>query len=319
MDAQIAVEPLPNLRAGYPGCLELPAFLMCPPFSLSTDAPNNVWMEEYNREDRQIDLKKAISQFFALYHFVSSESAVYLLPFSPACGLQDLCYTANLAFVPEHLPNRDVAVLSRFTSQPRVGESAWGRRFFEALGYRVIEPPFRFEGDAEIKHLYENVYIGGYGQRSQREVYDWMQRELDMQVIALREVEPHLYHLDCSIFPITREDTLACTELFQPDELARIERVTNVIDVSADVCFNGICNSVRLNNLVLNASDILDHQAGTELYDYEIKKNRRLEDIAASLNLEVAYFNLSEFQKSGALLSCLMLHLNRFSSSVRLG
>jgi hypothetical protein len=41
------------------------------------------------------------------------------------------------------------------------------------------------------------------------------------------------------------------------------------------------------------------------------RKNRKLEDIAANLALEVSYFNLSEFHKSGALLSCMVMHLNR--------
>jgi arginine dihydrolase len=90
-----------------------------------------------------------------------------------------------------------------------------------------------------------------------------------------------------------------------------MEKVTNVIPVTVDECFSGICNSVRLPNQVLNSSHIHDLKAGTEDYQFEIQKNRKLEDIAANLALEISYFNLSEFHKSGALLSCMVMHLNR--------
>ena len=54
-------------------------------------------------------------------------------------------------------------------------------------------------------------------------------------------------------------------------------------------------------------------RAGSDEYVYEIKKNRELEDIAVQLGFEINYFNLSEFHKSGALLSCMVTHLNRRS------
>jgi len=145
-----------------------------------------------------------------------------------------------------------------------------------------------------------------------------MGEKFDMRIIKVREIEPYLYHLDCSIFPITKENTLVCTELFTKKELAAMEKVTNIIPVTADECFSGICNSVRLPNCVINSSHITDLKAGTEDYQYEINKNRKLEDIVANLALEVCYFNLSEFHKSGALLSCMVMHLNRSSYNIAL-
>ncbi len=101
------------------------------------------------------------------------------------------------------------------------------------------------------------------------------------------------------------------TELFERNEVQEIEKATNIIDVSVDECFSGICNSVLLPKTVLNSSHIHDLKAGIEDYQHEVQKNRKLEDIAANLALEVSYFNLSEYHKSGALLSCMVMHLNR--------
>ena len=97
-----------------------------------------------------------------------------------------------------------------------------------------------------------------------------------------------------------------------------MEKHKNVIDVSADECYSGICNSVRLSNTILNASNIHDLKAGTEEYAAELQKNRRLEDIATNLAFEVSYFNLDEYLKGGALLSCMVMHLNRHSYSFTL-
>jgi len=298
--------------------LERPAFLLNFPFSYATGFANNPWMKDMEGDKRNPNFKRAAVQFLQLYQNISAEGLVYVLPTPQGADLQDLLYTANLGIVLEHLPDKNTVVISNFTSKPRRGETPVGVRFFQDMGYNVQVSPAKFEGEAELKHLYDNIYIGGYGIRSERETYDWMEQNFDMRIIKVREVEPYLYHLDCSIFPITKENTLVCTELFTKKEVAEMEKVTNVIQVTVDECFSGICNSVRLPNQVLNSSHIHDLKAGTQDYKYEIQKNRKLEDIAANLAMEVSYFNLSEFHKSGALLSCMVMHLNRNSYKIAL-
>ena len=283
------------------------------PFSLSTAVVDNVWMEELDASARVVDINRAVNQFLQLYHFVAAEALVYLLPTPQIAGLQDLVYCANLGVVLEHLPARNSVILSNFSVAVRAPETDVGERFFESMGYEVVKPDRHFEGEAELKHLHDNVYVGGYGTRSDREVYDWMASEFGMHVIPLCETDPHLYHLDCTVFPLTREDTLVCTEMYEKEEVSEIEKVTNIVDVKADDCFSGICNSVRLGNTLLNASHIHELSREHEDYGYEKQKNRALEDIAAKFGFEVSFFNLSEFLKSGALLSCMVMHLNRRS------
>jgi N-dimethylarginine dimethylaminohydrolase len=294
-----------------PTQLESPAFLMNFPFSYATSVANNPWMEEIKDDKRQPDFTRAAIQFLELYRFISSEGLTYLLPTPRGARLQDLVYTANLGIVLTHLPQKDTVVISNFTSPARRGETPVGVKFFEDMGYEVHVAPAKFEGEAELKHLHDNVYAGGYGIRSDKAAYDWMEEKFNMRIIKLREVDPYLYHLDCLVFPVTKENTLVCTELLTKRELAGLEMVTNIIPVSADEAFSGICNSVRLPHLVLNASHIHELKAGTQDYQAEIQKNRKLEDICANLGLDVAFFNLSEFHKSGALLSCMVMHLNR--------
>jgi N-dimethylarginine dimethylaminohydrolase len=301
-----------------PTLLDQPAFLMNVPFSLSAEVANNVWMQEIDPDERTVDARRAINQFMQLYHFMASEAVVYLLPTPQKPGLQDLAYCANLGMVLDHLPGKDTVVLSRFCSEVRIPEEEVGLQFFQEMGYLVVQSPHCFEGEAELKHLHDDVYAGGYGIRSDKTAFEWMEEQFDMQVIALKESEPHLYHLDCTIFPLTRDQTLVCTEMYSQREIQQLESVTGIIDVTADECFSGICNCVRLGNTLLNASNIHELSSSDELYRYELAKNRKLEDIATRNAFEVAYFNLSEFLKSGALLSCMVMHLNRKSYELAL-
>jgi len=312
----------PERKGGSPWLnptqLGRPAFLMNFPFSYATGFANNPWMVDMKGGKRQPDHLRAAVQFLGVYQNIAAEGLVYLLPTPQGADLQDLIYTANLGIVLEHLPDKNTVVISNFMSPPRRGETPVGVKFFQDMGYEVHVAPARFEGEAELKHLYNNVYVGGYGIRSELETYEWMEQQFDMRIIKVREAEPYLYHLDCSIFPITRENTLVGTELYTRKELKELGKYTNIIPVTVDECFSGICNNVRLPNQVLNSSHIHDLKAGTEDYRLELEKNRKLEDIASNLALEISYFNLSEFHKSGALLSCMVMHLNRSCYNIAL-
>ncbi|MBU0720022.1 amidinotransferase [bacterium] len=304
---------LPDLN---PTSLERQAYMLNMPFSLQAGTPNNVWMEELESSQRHIDIKKAINQFLQLYNFMAAEAVVYLLPTPRLQGLQDLVYTANMGIVLDHLPDHNTVVLSNFSSKVRIPETNVGEFFFKEMGYDVVIPPYHFEGEAELKHLFDNVYIGGHGIRSDKRAYQWMQEQFDMKIITLEETDPYLYHLDCTVFPLTRKDTMVCTKMYTKEEIKQLEALSNIIDIAQDDAFSGICNSVRMGNILLNASNIHEMKRSDEYYESERNKNILLEDIASRYGFEAAFFNLSEFMKSGALLSCMVMHLNRKSYDI---
>lgn len=68
----------------------------------------------------------------------------------------------------DHLDDKNTVILSDFSTQVRRPETRVGKIIFELMDYHVVTPPYHFEGDAEIKHLHDNVYIGGYGIRSDK-------------------------------------------------------------------------------------------------------------------------------------------------------
>ncbi len=292
-----------------PSQLPLPAYVMNFPFTLDTSNPNNVWMNEMSPEELKINKPNAYRQFMDLYNFMAGDSMVYLLPSSG--NFQDQVYVANLGIYLPHIKNSNNIILSNFNSEPRKGEEKVGQSFFNLMGYDTHMCPYEWEGEADLKYLQDNIYIGGYGIRSQYEAYEWMEEKFDMEIIKVEMVEDYLYHLDCSIFPLTKNKTIICTELFDKPELALIEKYTDIIDVSADDAFGGITNSVRIGNMILCASNISELSIKDKDYEAERNKIFTLEKICANEGLEPVIFNLSEYMKSGAMLSCLIFHLNR--------
>ena len=291
-----------------PSQLPIPAFVMNFPFTLDTSNPNNIWMQEMEAKDLKINKGNAYRQFLDLYQFVAGNSLVNILP--TYGNYQDLVYVANMGIYLPHIKDSNNIILSNFTSKPRQGEEKVGLPFFDLMGYQTHMCPFKFEGEADLKYLHDNVYIGGYGQRSDIQAFEWMEKEFDMNIIKIEMVDEYLYHLDCSIFPLTKEKTLICTELYTPKELAHISQYTNIIDISVDDTYNGIANSARLGNMILCASNISELTRADENYEAEKHKINSLEKICFNEGLEPVFFNISEFMKSGAMLSCMLMHLN---------
>lgn len=297
--------------------LNRPAYLMNVPFGYTAAEANNVWMEDLPEADRAVDQRRAMAQFFDVYDLLSSEGLVYLLPTPQDQALQDLVFTANLGIV-LNTPDQNTVVLSNYVPGPRTGEAAVGESFFRQMGYDVHVAPHTFEGEAELKHLYDNVYLGGYGQRSTLEAYEWMEAEFGVEIVKLYMKDPALYHLDCTVFPLTKDKTMLCRSAYTDEELAVVDQKIDVIDVSLEHAMSGICNSVRVGNTIANGSHLYDLDPRSPDYKQERAKNRALEDIAEDLAFEVSYINISEYHKAGALLSCMVLHLNRLSYDVEL-
>jgi N-dimethylarginine dimethylaminohydrolase len=292
-----------------PSQLPIQSFVMNFPFSLSTADPNNIWMQELTDDELAINKPKAYKQFMDLYNFVAGGAIVNLLPSEG--NFQDQVYVANLGIYLPHIKDENHIILSNFTSDPRRGEELVGEKYFNQMGYKTAISPFKWEGEADLKYLYGNKYIGGYGIRSNIKAYEWMEEQYGMDILKVAMVDEYLYHLDCSIFALNNNQTLVCAELFDEEELDEMEKYTEIIDIDVDDALCGLTNSVRLGNMIMCASNISEMKKSHEYYAGEVHKIKTLEKICGDAGMEPVIFNLSEYMKSGAMLSCMMMHLNR--------
>jgi len=278
--------------------IDFPEYVMNVPLTFDTGVKNNIWMEEMSEEELSIDLPKAIREMWEIYSFITGHAFVHLLPSTPACKLQDLVYVSNNGIM-LHGIDQATYVGSNFHAQNRQGEEKIGMDLFDRMGFKTIQSPFHFEGEAEMKWIGGNTYVGGYGIRSDIRAFRWMEQEFGIHVIPVKLTDPYLYHLDCSVFPLQKETLIVSIDSFTKKEIKQLEKVAEVIPVTVEQAHTGLTNTVRV-------------------YSMEHSKNFRLEEIAAQHGMEVCYFNMEEFLKGGGLLSCMVLNINYQSYQTRL-
>jgi len=303
---------IPNLTS-----IEGPSFMLNLPTSFNTKVPNNIWMQQANPEDLIVDSDIAIAQWMDLYNIMSANSLVTILPTPKNCQLQDLVFVANMGIVLDE----NTVIISNFASEPRVGETEVGKKYFELAGYEnVIVCPFKFEGEADLKHLRDNIYIGGYGMRTDIKAFEWMEEQFGIKIIKLKMTSEELYHFDCSCFPLTENKIMLCDEIYTEAELNEVTQYCEIISVPLKMAHCGITNSVRMHNFILNSSDFFDLDPVLDKEDYLLEREKisDISRICNELGLEPVFINLSEFMKGGALLSCCVMHLNRFSTKIEL-
>jgi len=138
-----------------------------------------------------------------------------------------------------------------------------------------------------------------------------MEEKLGMKIVRVSMQDEYLYHLDTMIFVANTKQAIIAVDMFEKKEIKALESVVEIFPVSDDDAYNGLTNSVRLGNMVLCASDLHTLKSNDERYDEEKHKVETLNKICSKLGMEPMLFNLSEFTKSGAMLSCMVMHLNR--------
>jgi N-dimethylarginine dimethylaminohydrolase len=132
-----------------------------------------------------------------------------------------------------------------------------------------------------------------------------------MNIVKVENNDEKMYHLDCMIYPLYSNVALCYTKLLSKENLRAIEKFADIVDVPPEVgAEGGITNCVGLNRMLLCGSSINDLKVTDEDYSYERKKIDFLTKVCASHSLEPYFFNISEYRKSGADLSCMFMHLN---------
>lgn len=279
-----------------PSQLDMPVFLLNFPLTVDNKVINNPLMEKYANE--KYNYTVAFEQFTKLYRYLANKGLVYFLPSDTTNCYQDQVYVANVGCYLPHL-KEDSILLSNFKSEPRQGEEQVALDFFQSMGYNVLSTePATFEGEADLKWLHSNVYVGGYGIRTDRRVYDSLEKDLGAKVITVEMTDPKLYHFDCSFLPLTATQALVATSAIKKKDLRKLEQVVDIISVPKEYVYDAWTNGLVFGKRVLH----MPNMAG------DCGKN--FSELIMKHGYEPVLIDLSEFEKSGAALSCFVMHLN---------
>jgi len=117
-------EAIPPWR--NPTQFERPSYLLSFPFSFSTEFANNPWMQDLPGDRRLPNFKRGQYPIFGVVSLSLRRGVDLRSAYSanrPAAGL---VFTANLGVVLDHMADKNIAIISNFTSEPRRGENAGG-------------------------------------------------------------------------------------------------------------------------------------------------------------------------------------------------
>ncbi|MDT0630470.1 arginine deiminase-related protein [Rubrivirga sp. S365] len=215
-----------------------------------------------------------------------------------AAGLPDMVFCANQT-LPYQTPGGERgAIISRMHAAQRKPEVEHYRRFFEGEGYEVrgLDPdlPGDFEGMGDaLWHPGRYLLWGGYGYRTDRQVYDRLERALGFMVVPLKLDDPDFYHLDTCLCPLDEQTALLYPGAFDDEGIealrAHFDRVIEAPEDEARGLF--ACNAH-----CPDGTHVLVQQGCTET-------TRLLQDAG----YEVVELQTDEFLKSGGSVFCMKL------------
>lgn len=270
------------------------SFVMCRPRYLSTRIKNNVWMKS-----EKVDKDRACSQWNRSVNVIRS-FGVPVIEIEPQPNCQDQIYTANVG-----VAIKPYVILSKFKAPGRDCEIAPAYRLFTKLGYKCLQSPYFFEGEADLKKWKDGVYFGGIGQFSDPEAYKWMEKTLGIQIIPLKEVNKKLYHLDCSLFVVDEKNFLVCKDGLSDESFRLLNKLGNVITVPTNLAITGCTNAVKIPGKPI----VLSGTFNPEMPEYR-EAMEWMNKTFDQFGWSVILLDVDEYDKSGADLSCSVMRLD---------
>ena len=285
----VSVEPFVQ-HAAEPGG----RYVMCPPKYLSTRIPNNVWMSQ-----EKVDIEKALRQYSRLKNIIEALE-ITVLEIPPTKGCQDQTYVANVGVAIE-----PYIILANYKAPGRDCEVEPARAFFEQQGYQCVQPPFHFEGEADLKKYTDEIYFGGWGLFTDPRALKWIADLTGRTIVPIHEINKEVYHLDCSLLVVDETNLLVAAEGIDAQSLKTLKSMAKVTLTPPEILTTGITNAalVRRKQLVLSGT------FNPEMPDYQ-KAMKWMNCTFDDFGYTVVFLDVDEFDKSGADLSCCIFHLD---------
>lgn len=257
--------------------------LLCPPTYYNIEYEINPWMHVENKVNKE----KVLQEYEELKKTYES-LGLEVLEIEPVKGLPDMVYAANIGF-----PLGDKFVVSNFRYPQRQEESKYAKKFFENLGFKIIELPqnIYFEGQGDLLTS-GGKYFMGWGKRSSEEAVEILNKELGINCMDFELKDPYFYHLDMSLGSLDSKTAVINPRSFTEEGLLKLKNeFPNIIETSEEDNKFMACNLVAVNKTVVIAKGISDELKS------EIEK----------FGFKIVEIPMNEFRKGGGSIKCLTL------------
>ena len=266
--------------------------LVCPPDHFDVDYVINPWMEG---QVGRVDPARARAQWDTLFEDVSQGADLEAV--APRPGSPDMCFTANAGLVEGRR-----ALPARFRMPERQAEELHFSQWLCSAGFALeaLAGPDAFEGEGDALFQPGQALIwAGYGVRTALETHRDLARIFEVEVVSLRLVDQHFYHLDTCFAPLPDGRLLYYPAAF--DERSRLAIASRIpadhrIAVSERDAMRFACNALVVGDRIFMnaASDSLRREL-------------------ARFGFEARVHCVDEFLKAGGGVKCLSLQLEQAS------
>lgn len=250
------------------------------------------------KDKEKPDVPRAIAEWDRICHVLEALGSE-ILEIPPVKGAQDQTFVSNVA-----VSIKPYIVLAKMSAPGRPVEEAPSRTFFESIGYKVIQPPFVFEGFAELKQLNDKLYFGGYGEFTDIRALKWIEQQTGITVIPIKEINRKLYHLDTMLMVLDEETVMVTRSGMDADSFRLVKAAARVIEAPSDVATAGITNGLLLKDKRIYCSGCLQ----PEDPKYQKAMDFLLETMDG-MGLSTIFFDTEGIGPSGGDLSCQFLPL----------
>jgi N-dimethylarginine dimethylaminohydrolase len=267
---------------------------MCPPDNFDVVDVKNPHMEG---KIGTVDKTRSHDQWESLrLSFLSTGATIDLI--APLPGCEDMVFCANQTLVGLDPDGRKLCMLSHMKHASRQREVIAFSRWFAEQGYRVltVEQKIGFEGSGDaIWHPGRGLIWGGYGYRTEPEIYPLISEAFGVPVIRLRLRSDRFYHLDTCFCAIDENTVLISKSSFEDEGLELIRSVfDNVIECSdQEANFGMACNATAIGGKHVIIQ----------------KGNDQTVLSLTSMGYNVEEVDTSEFLKSGGSVFCMKMYV----------
>ena len=203
--------------------------LLCSPEHFDVKDEKNVHMQG---QQGKVDRARAFRQWESLvniYGQLKNDGILDDVRTIPGAeDTEDMVFCANQTF-PWTVRGERVVLMSRMRHASRRREVVFFENFFRELGYTILkleESKYTLEGMGDmIPHVGRQLIYGGYGYRTDPEVYQEVAEKLQAPVVMLHLTDPRFYHLDTCFIPMDEHSVLLCREAFDEQSLGVIRKL----------------------------------------------------------------------------------------------
>jgi len=269
--------------------------LLCPPDHYDVVDVKNPFMAG---KVGTVSRKRAREQWEGVREaFEKAGLKIFQIP--PVAGLEDMTFCANQSFAGLNAKGEKVCLLSHMRHPSRRREVPAFEAWFKSEGYRIHrlkDSTALFEGMGDCRwHPGRRMLWGGYGFRTDPEVYGEIARLFGAPVVALKLVNERFYHLDTCFCPLTPEAVLIYPPAFGAESLEMILKFFPIVLTAEE--------SEAVRFLPCNASVIASKlaivQKGANVCIRHMK----------AVGLDIVEVDTSEFIKSGGSVFCMSMPL----------